>query len=69
MIRESKTVSELVINGDLMDEWVVPMDYEITSLSDFDDAIVANNGTLSKRSTQSSPTAASKLHIFPETMI
>lgn len=43
MIRESKTVSEVVINGDLMDEWVVPMDYKITSLSDFDDAIVENN--------------------------
>lgn len=43
MIRESKTVSELVINGDLMDEWVVPMDHEITSLSDFDDAIIENN--------------------------
>ena len=43
MIRESESVAELVINGDMIDEWVIPMDYTITSLADLDDKIVENN--------------------------
>lgn len=43
VIRDSKTVAELVINGDLMDEWVIPMDYTITSQSELNDKIAENN--------------------------
>jgi len=43
MIRTSETVSELVINGDLFDQWVVPLDYEISDMASFDDLIAANN--------------------------
>jgi len=47
MIRTSKTVSELVINGDLMDEWVVPMDYNMPdNVSEFDDMNVENNQSI-----------------------
>jgi len=43
MIRTSETVAELVINGDLFDQWVVPLDYEISDMASFDDLIAANN--------------------------
>jgi UDP-2,3-diacylglucosamine pyrophosphatase LpxH len=43
-IKNSNNVAELVIAGDLMDQWVIPMDYVLpTSLSDYNDMIVKNN--------------------------
>jgi UDP-2,3-diacylglucosamine pyrophosphatase LpxH len=43
-IKNSSNVAELVIAGDLMDQWVMPVDYELpVSLSDYNDMIVNNN--------------------------
>jgi len=43
-IKNSDNVAELVIAGDLMDQWVIPMGYELpSSLSDYNDMIVRNN--------------------------
>jgi UDP-2,3-diacylglucosamine pyrophosphatase LpxH len=43
-IKNSNNVAELVIAGDLMDQWVMPMDYALpVSLSDYNDMIVKNN--------------------------
>jgi len=44
MIRSSSTTSELVINGDFIDYWFLPADYEMPdTLSEFDDLVVKNN--------------------------
>ena len=46
-IRNSQNVKELVIAGDLVDEWFLPMDYIMPqSESAFVDAIAANNKTV-----------------------
>lgn len=46
-IRTSGDVKELVIDGDLLDEWALPLDYVIPrSQSAFVDAIAANNKTV-----------------------
>ncbi|MEI8216020.1 MAG: metallophosphoesterase [Eubacteriales bacterium] len=43
-IKNSNNVAELVIAGDLMDQWLMPMDYVLpVSLSDYNDMIVKNN--------------------------
>ena len=43
-LKDSKDTAELVIAGDLMDQWFLPMDYEMPeSLSIFNDEIVKNN--------------------------
>jgi len=43
-IKNSNNVAELVIAGDLMDQWIMPLDYELpVSLSDYNDMIVKNN--------------------------
>jgi UDP-2,3-diacylglucosamine pyrophosphatase LpxH len=43
-IKNSNNVAELVIAGDLMDQWVMPMDYALpVSLSEYNDMIVKNN--------------------------
>ena len=43
-IKNSNNVAELVIAGDLMDQWLMPMDYALTvSLADYNDMIVKNN--------------------------
>ena len=43
-IRESKTTKELVINGDFIDQWFLPMNYEMPdSLSVFNDLVAKNN--------------------------
>lgn len=43
-IRNSKTTAELVINGDFIDQWFLPMDYETPdTLSEFNDLVVKNN--------------------------
>jgi UDP-2,3-diacylglucosamine pyrophosphatase LpxH len=46
-IRNSPNVKELVINGDFLDEWCLPMDYVMpSSESALVDAIAANNKTV-----------------------
>jgi UDP-2,3-diacylglucosamine pyrophosphatase LpxH len=46
-IRNSPHIKELVIAGDLLDEWLLPMDYVMpTPESAFMDAIAANNPTV-----------------------
>ncbi len=43
-LKSSQEVAELVIAGDLMDEWFLPMNYETPEpLSELNDAIVKNN--------------------------
>lgn len=43
-IKNSNNVGELVIAGDLIDQWVMPMDYQLpASLSEYNDMIVKNN--------------------------
>lgn len=43
-IRASETVAELVIAGDLIDQWFLPMQYEMPgTLSDFNDLVAKNN--------------------------
>ena len=43
-IKNSNNVAELVIAGDLMDQWVMPVDYLLPAkLSDYNDMIVKNN--------------------------
>lgn len=43
-IRKSKTTAELIINGDLIDQWYLPMDYGMPgSIGEFHDLIVQNN--------------------------
>lgn len=43
-IRQSKTTAQLIINGDLIDQWYLPMDYVMPdSIGKFHDLIVQNN--------------------------
>lgn len=43
-VKNSENVAELVIAGDLMDQWVMPMDYQLpATLSEYNDMIVKNN--------------------------
>lgn len=43
-VRASDTAAELVIAGDLIDQWFLPMQYEMpATLSEFNDLVVANN--------------------------
>jgi UDP-2,3-diacylglucosamine pyrophosphatase LpxH len=43
-IRASKTIAELVVNGDLIDQWFLPMNYEMPeTLSEFNDLVATNN--------------------------
>lgn len=43
-IRNSKTTAELVIGGDLIDQWFLPMNYEMPgTLSEFNDLVAKNN--------------------------
>ena len=43
-IRTSETAAELVIAGDLIDQWFLPMQYEMPgSLSEFNDLVAINN--------------------------
>jgi len=44
MLKDAPRVAEIVIAGDMFDEWFLPMDYVMPSLlSDFHDRIVQNN--------------------------
>jgi UDP-2,3-diacylglucosamine pyrophosphatase LpxH len=46
-IRNSPNVKELVIDGDMIDEWFLPMDYKMPQTeSAFVDAVAANNPTV-----------------------
>jgi len=46
-VRNSSEVKELIIAGDFLDEWFLPMDYQMPdSQSDFFDAVAANNQTV-----------------------
>jgi UDP-2,3-diacylglucosamine pyrophosphatase LpxH len=43
-IKNSSDITDLVIGGDLMDQWVMPMNYQLpSSLSTYNDMIVKNN--------------------------
>lgn len=44
LLKDAPNVAEIVIAGDMFDQWFLPMDYEMPNLlSDFHDKIVANN--------------------------
>ncbi len=46
-VKNSSEVKELIIAGDMLDEWFLPMDYQMPdSKADFFDALAANNQTV-----------------------